>query len=303
MIKSGDMQEFILLTKMKPAGDQQQAIDKIVENVKQGVKDITLLGVTGSGKTFTMANVIAKLNRPTLVLSHNKTLAAQLYEEYREFFPDNAVRYFVSYYDYYQPESYLPGRDIYIEKEADINKEIEKYRLSAMNSVIRREDVIVVSSVSCIYNIGDPDNYENLSETLMQGEEIPISDLSKSLVEMQYERGDYSTPGSFRIKGDIVEVYPPYEEFEIRLEYFGDRIETISLLDPLTKKKFDEVREITIYPAKNFVIPEDTVSGVIGQIKGDLEKRLIQLKDQGKDLEAQRLEQRTNYDIEMLENV
>jgi excinuclease ABC subunit B len=297
------MQKFNLTTKFKPSGDQRQAIDGITDQIEKKSKDITLLGVTGSGKTFTMANVIAKVNKPTIVLSHNKTLAAQLYEEYRDFFPDNAVRYFVSYYDYYQPESYLPGKDMYIEKEADINKEIEKYRLSAMNSILRRKDVIVVSSVSCIYNIGDPQNYENLSETVMINEELPISDLSKSLVEMQYERGDFSVPGTFRIKGDIVEIHPPYEEFEVRLEYYGDNIETISLLDPLTKKKFDEVKEITIYPAKNFVVPGDLIPPVIKQIKDDLVKRVEQLKSMGKDLELQRLTQKTHYDIEMLENV
>jgi excinuclease ABC subunit B len=304
MIKLNVMKKFQLETKYQPAGDQKEAITDIVNHIKSGSKDVTLLGVTGSGKTFTMANVIAQLNRPTLVLSHNKTLAAQLFEEYREFFPNNAVRYFVSYYDYYQPESYLPGRDVYIEKEADINKEIEKYRLSAMNSVLRRNDVIVVSSVSCIYNIGAPDSYENIAETIMVGEDLPINDLAKSLVTMQYERGEYTyMPGSFNVKGDIVEVFPSYEDFEIRIEYFGDTVETISLVDPLTKKKFGQKEEITVYPAKNFVVEGDIIKNSLGQIRKDLDIRVKQLEGQKKQLEAQRLRERTEYDLEMLENV
>lgn len=304
MIKSNILKKFELSTKFKPSGDQGKAIDEIVGHINKGAKDITLLGVTGSGKTFTMANVIEKVNRPTLVLCHNKTLAAQLYEEYRDFFPNNAVRYFVSYYDYYQPESYLPGRDVYIEKEADINKEIEKYRLSAINSIIRREDVIVISSVSCIYNIGSPDSYENMSERIVVDEDLPISDLSRTLVDLQYERGDFSyMPGSFNVKGDTVEIFPSYEDFEIRIEYFGDTIEKISLIDPLTKKKFREEREITIYPAKNFVVNADVMKPAIKQINEDLSKRLKQLKSLGKELEAQRLRERTMYDMEMLEQV
>ncbi len=294
--------KFILNTKFKPSEDQKRAIDEITKNVEAGAKDTTLLGVTGSGKTFTMANVIANLNRPTLVLSHNKTLAAQLYEEYKEFFPKNAVKYFVSYYDYYQPEAYVPSKDLYIEKEADINREIERFRLSAMNSVVRRRDVIVVASVSCIYNIGKPDNYENLSEMLEINKDLHLQQLLSKLAELQYQRNDYDfMPGCFRLKGDVLEIFPPYEDFSIRIELFGEKVERMTIIDPFTGATIEEVKEFEIYPAKAYVVPQTTVQQVTPVIRKDLQDQLTNLRNRGKLLEAQRLEQRTNFDLEMLE--
>ena len=296
------MKTFKLEAPFKPSDPQKKAIEELTNAVEKGNKDTTLLGVTGSGKTFVMANVIANLNRPTLILSHNKTLAAQLYEEYSDFFPDNAVKYFVSYYDYYQPEAYVPSKDLYIEKEADINKEIERYRLSAMNSAVRRRDLVVVASVSCIYNIGKPDDYESMSEIIHIDQTINLSELLRRLAAIQYERGSYDfMPGSFRLKGDTLEIFPPYEEFAVRVELFGEEVERISTTDPLSGSTLSEVEELELFPAKNFVAPPELVSKVVAEIREDLKVQLNEFSDKGKLLEAQRLEERTNYDLEMLE--
>jgi len=296
------MPKFTLTSPYKASSAQERAISELTEALLKGSKDTTLLGVTGSGKTFVMANVIKNIGKPTLVLSHNKTLAAQLYEEYSDFFPTNQVKYFVSYYDYYQPEAYVPSKDLYIEKESDINKEIERYRLSAANSIIRHRDTIVVASVSCIYNIGKPEDYENMTETVRLNDHISVSNLLRKLATLQYHREDYDfTPGSFRMKGDSLEIFPPYEEFALRVELFGEEIERISIMDPLTGTTISNINEIELFPAKNFVVPPEVVENVVTQIRTDLELRLKELHDQGKLLEAQRLEQRTHYDIEMLE--
>lgn len=292
---------FKLQTELKPSPDQDKAISQIVKNVEESRQRQTLLGVTGSGKTFVMANAIERINRPTLVLSHNKTLAAQLYEEFLTFFPENAVRYFVSYYDYYQPEAYIPGKDLYIEKESDINNEIERMRHSAMYAALTREDVIIVASVSCIYNIGNPENYEGHALTLKVGDSIPISKLSRDLVLMQYQRDltDF-VPSSFRIKGDTVDVYTPYEELPIRLKFFGDELEEINYIDSLTGQKLAQMDKVEIFPSKTFIFDYDTVNHAAEKIRHDLTLRVEELNRIGKNLEAQRLEQRTNYDLEML---
>lgn len=296
------MSQFSLTAPYKPTDAQKKAIDEIANAVEKGAKDVTLLGVTGSGKTFVMANVIANLNRPTLVLSHNKTLAAQLYEEYSDFFPNNAVKYFVSYYDYYQPEAYVPNKDLYIEKESDVNKEIERLRLSAINAAIRRRDLITVASVSCIYSIGDPKEHEGMAEMVEVDKNINLSELLRTLATLQYERNEYDfMPGSFRLKGDILEIFPPYDDFSARIELFGESIERMVTTDPLTGSTIAEIERLEIYPAKNFVVPPNTIKRVIDDIKKDLALRLDELKHQGKLLEAQRLEQRTHYDLEMLE--
>ncbi|MBN2100540.1 excinuclease ABC subunit UvrB [Candidatus Dojkabacteria bacterium] len=297
------MSDFKLKSPYKPSPAQQKAIDEITEHLDKGKNDVVLLGVTGSGKTFTMANVIANLNRPTLVLSHNKTLAAQLYEEYTDFFPDNSVKYFVSYYDYYQPEAYVPSKDLFIEKEADINREIERHRLSAMNSVIKRRDTVVVASVSCIYNIGKPEDYENLSEMVEIDKEISLSKLLQRLAILQYGRGDYDfMPGSFRLKGDVLEIFPPYEDYSIRVELFGDKIEKISTLDPMTGMTISEEQSIEVFPAKSYVASPEIIKEKTQEIIKDLKDRLEYFEKAGKHLEAERLKQRTMYDVEMLEN-
>lgn len=296
------MSKFQLKANYKPSDAQRKAIDELTALVDKGEKNTVLLGVTGSGKTYVMANLIANLNRPTLVLSHNKTLAAQLYEEYRDFFPKNAVKYFVSYYDYYQPEAYVPSKDLYIEKEADINREIERFRLSSVNSVVRQRDSLVVASVSCIYNIGKPDNYERMAEFFELEKEIDLNQTLRNLATLQYERGDYDfMPGSFRLKGDILEIFPPYEDYSVRLELFGERIERITTMDPLTGATIEEKTHLEIFPAKNFVTPPDEVKSVIDEIKSDLDKQVSRFEKMNKPLEAERLKQRTMYDIEMLE--
>jgi excinuclease ABC subunit B len=298
------MDLFNLQAPYKTSPDQQKAIDDILNNISSGKERETLLGVTGSGKTFVMANVISKLNRPALVLSHNKTLAAQLYEEFKEFFPDNAVRYFVSYYDYYQPEAYIPSRDLYIEKESEVNKEIENLRFGAMNAALTRRDTIVVASVSCIYNIGDPNNYENKSLDLRAGHKLNLSDLARDLVSMRYTRDTYDfDTGVFRINGDIVEIFPPYEEYSIRLEMWGDKIENMYRVDAISKHKIEELKEILIFPAKSLVYSDDVIKTAVKHIQEDLTKRLDFLRNIGKGVEAYRLEQKTNYDIEMLQEV
>jgi len=282
-------------------GDQPQAVDKLVAGLSQGFKHQTLLGVTGSGKTFTMANVIERVHRPTLVISHNKTLAAQLASEFKEFFPDNAVEYFVSYYDYYQPEAYIPHTDTYIEKESDINEEIDKLRHAATHALFERRDVIIVASVSCIYGLGEPEEYHSFVCNLKRGDSYHRETIIRQLVDMQYERNDIDfSRGKFRIRGDTLEIQPAYEELALRVELFGNDIERIVEIDPLTGELLAELDSVDIYPAKHFVTSHDKVILAIESIKQELEERLSELRRQGKVLEAARLEARTNYDIEML---
>ncbi|HPQ51608.1 MAG TPA: excinuclease ABC subunit UvrB [Spirochaetota bacterium] len=295
------MPEFKVLSKFKPSHDQERAINTIAENMKQGMKYQTLLGVTGSGKTFTMAKVIEKVQKPTLVLTHNKTLAAQLYREFSEFFPDNAVEYFVSYYDYYQPEAYVVSQDLYIEKDASINDEIDRLRLKATSSILDRDDVIVVSSVSCIYGLGSPKDYEEMQVALHVGDTVNRDDLLRQLVAIHYERNDISfVRGTFRARGDVVEIYPAYLKHSIRIELFGDEIDRISMTDPLTGNTLKHLDVAYIYPAKHFVTPPDEMKITISMIEEELTGRLAELRSQNKLLEAQRLESRTRYDMEML---
>ena len=295
------MPDFQLVAPYEPAGDQPKAIEQLTEALREGRPHQTLLGVTGSGKTFTMANVIARLNRPTLVMSHNKTLAAQLYGEFKEFFPHNAVRYFVSYYDYYQPEAYIPQRDIYIEKDASINDEIERLRLATTSALVSRNDVIVVSSVSSIYGLGSPEDYKKMMVPLKVGESIDRDEMLLKLVDIQYDRNDVAFErGKFRVRGDVVEVWAAYEEVAYRIELFGDEIETLAVIDPLTGSVLEKKLDMYIYPAKHFVLPEERIKGAVESIQEELDERLKTLKDQGKLLEAQRLQARTRYDIEML---
>ncbi|MCZ7406123.1 MAG: excinuclease ABC subunit UvrB [Candidatus Methanoperedens sp.] len=295
---------FKLVSGFEPKGDQEKAIEKLVFGTEHGMKHQTLLGVTGSGKTFTVANVINKIQRPTLVISHNKTLAAQLYSEFRAFFPENAVEYFVSYYDYYQPEAYIPQTDTYIEKDASINEEINRMRLSATRSLFERRDVIVVASVSCIYGIGSPQEWQEMSILLKKGEEIERRVLLSRFVDMQYERNDldFST-GKFRARGDTIEVFPSYASNGIRIELFGDEIDKISEFDALTGKTLRENDAVVIYPAKHFVMPQEKIDAAIESIEAELRDRLHELKSMGKILEAARLEQRTKFDIEMMHEI
>ncbi|MEE9200859.1 MAG: excinuclease ABC subunit UvrB, partial [Candidatus Brocadiales bacterium] len=264
----------------------------------------TLLGVTGSGKTFTMANVIKALGRPTLVMSHNKTLAAQLYSEFKEFFPHNAVRYFVSYYDYYQPEAYIPQRDIYIEKEATVNQELDRLRLATTSALMSREDVIIVASVSCIYGLGSPEEYQKMYVRINRGEEMDRNELLRKLVNIQYGRNDLAFErGAFRVRGDVVELFPSYEECGYRIEFFGDEIERLTVIDPMTGEVVSQEDSLEIYPAKHFVMPEGKIEGVVASIEKELVWWLDELRSKGKHLEAQRLEARTRYDMEMLKEV
>jgi excinuclease ABC subunit B len=290
---------------MKPAGDQPQAIASLVENLRAGVRDQVLLGVTGSGKTFTMANVIQSLQRPSLVLAHNKTLAAQLYAEFRELFPKNAVEYFVSYYDYYQPEAYVPATDTYIEKDSAINEQIDRMRHSATRSLFERRDVIIVASVSCIYGLGSPEAYEGLMILLAVNSEIKRDHFLRELVRIQYKRSDIDFyRGTFRVRGDVVDVYPASEEDRaLRVEFFGDYIDRISWIDPLRGKVLAEVDQVPIYPGSHYVTGDDRMKVAIKAIQDELRDRLVELKNQGKAFEAQRLEQRTYYDIEMMEEL
>jgi len=294
------MKRFQLQTKLKVRGDQFQAIEKLTKWIRQGNKFQTLIGVTGSGKTFTIANVISRLNKPVLVLSHNKTLAGQLYQEFKEFFPENAVHYFVSYYDYYQPEAYIPQTDTYIEKDASINEEIERLRHGATQALLSRTDVIVVSSVSCIYNIGSPENYRQACLELRKGDRIKRSRLLKQLVSLQYQRDDLElTPGSFRPRGEILEIFPPQGGEIFRLEFLGDRLEEIS-----SRKLFAPDRQkipyLRIFPAKHFTSPRKSIELAFSNIEAELRRQSKKLKEKGKHLEARRLEQRTRYDIEMM---
>jgi excinuclease ABC subunit B len=298
------MAQFKIVSDFGLTGDQPQAVDKLVEGLRKDYRDQTLLGVTGSGKTFTMANIIEKMQRPSLVICHNKTLAAQLVTEFKEFFPENAVEYFVSYYDYYQPEAYIPSTDLYIEKETDINEEIDKLRHAATRSLFTRRDVVIVASVSCIYGLGEPGEYRSFVLTIERSKRYKRDKLVRRLVDMQYERNDYDfTRGRFRIRGDTLEIQPAYEETALRVEFWGDEVERIVEIDPLTGEVFSQRDEVEIYPAKHFVTSHDKLMAAIEDIKKELEGRLAELRGRGKLLEAQRLEARTNYDIEMLQEV
>ncbi len=299
------MDKFELVSKFEPTGDQPEAIDRLVEGLEKGDKEQVLLGVTGSGKTFTMANVIARLNRPTLVLAHNKTLAAQLCSEFREFFPNNAVEYFVSYYDYYQPEAYIPGSDTYIEKDSSINDEIDKLRHSATCALSERRDVIIVASVSCIYSLGSPIDYRNMVISLRTGMEKNRDELIRKLVDLQYERNDINfIRNKFRVRGDTVEVYPAYSyENAIRIEFFGDEIDRISEINPLTGEIKTLLSHIAIYPASHYIVPQDKIEDALGEIQEEMEERVKEFIENGKLIEAQRIRQRTEYDIEMLREI
>ncbi len=296
------MAKFTIDSTFKPTGDQPQAIDKLVAGLKREEKNQVLLGVTGSGKTFTMANVIQQVQKPTLVISHNKTLAGQLAQEFRSLFPKNAVEYFVSYYDYYQPEAYVPQSDTYIEKETQINEEIEKLRLSATTSLMTRKDVIVVASVSCIYNLGSPKEYIGATLELKQGVRVGFVSIMKMLTKMYYLRNDIDFRRStYRVKGDTIDIFPSYLDRAFRIELLGDKIERLSYLDPITGIAVPTPETISIYPAKHYITPQDRVKPALKQIEQDLGIRLVELKKQGKLLEAQRLEQRTHYDLEMIQ--
>ena len=298
------MKEFKLNSPYKPLGDQPKAINSLAEGINDGIKEQTLLGVTGSGKTFTMANVIEKVQKPTLVISHNKTLAAQLYEEFKEFFPDNAVEYFVSYYDYYQPEAYVPRTDTFIDKEASINDDIDIMRHSATQSLLSRDDVIVVSSVSCIYGIGSPEDYGEFAFGINVGDIYDRSEIISRLVFMQYERNDIEFDrGHFRVRGDVIEINPVHGTPPIRIELFGDEIDAISLIDKVSGKKQESLQRYMIFPAKHFVVGQDKMDTAVSKITNELDERLSELNATGKLLEAQRLEQRTRFDIEMLKEM
>ena len=298
------MPEFKLHSEFQPTGDQPQAIEQVVAGLKKGYRHQTLLGATGTGKTYVMAKVIEAVQRPTLVLVHNKTLAAQLYSEFCEFFPHNAVEYFVSYYDYYQPEAYLPRTDTYIEKDSDINQEIDRLRLASTSSLFSRRDVIIVASVSCIFSLGSPQEYGRVVINLRRGETMRRDKVLRRLVDIYYERNDLTlTRGRFRVRGDTLEVMPAYGELAYRIEFWGDEIERITEVDPLTGEVLREHGEIDIFPAKHFITPADKMAEALKEIEAELEERLKELRDQDKLLEAQRLEQRTHYDLEMLREV
>ena len=292
---------FQLVSAYKPGGDQPHAIAELTKGFGSGRDFQTLLGVTGSGKTFVVANVAAEMNLPTLVISHNKTLAAQLYSELREFFPHNAVEYFVSYYDYYQPEAYIPQRDIYVEKDASINNDIDRLRLSSTSSLLSRKDVIIVASVSCIYGLGDPKDYKDMLIRIDRGARLDRDDLLRKLVDIQYVRRDMELlRGTFRVRGDVIEIFPAYEQKAVRVEMFGDEIEDIFQIDPLTGEVHDEYQSTTIFPAKHFVIGEEKVQKAVSSIRAELRERLDVLEKEGKALEAHRLNSRTRYDCELL---
>ncbi|ODV48873.1 MAG: excinuclease ABC subunit B [Methanohalophilus sp.] len=301
------MPEFELVSNYSPRGDQPQAIENLSNGINGGFTHQTLLGVTGSGKTFTMANVIQNVQRPTLVIAHNKTLAAQLFSEFRDFFPDNAVEYFVSYYDYYQPEAYLPTTDTYIEKDSSINEEIDRLRLSATKSLMERRDVIVVSSVSCIYNLGSPREWQEMSLFMKPGDEVDRSWIFSKLVDIQYERNDVEfTQGTFRARGDTVEIFPAQDNVAVRVEMFGDEIDRISYFEPLTGKVVREVEDymqVVIYPAKHFVMPQSQIDRALVSIEEELKDTVAEFEKQGQLLEAQRIMQRTRFDIEMIEEL
>lgn len=299
------MPEFKIKSDFQPCGDQPQAIETLVKGVEAGRKSQVLLGITGSGKTFTMANVVERVQKPTLVIAHNKTLAAQLYQEFKAFFPDNAIEYFVSYYDYYQPEAYIPRTDTYIEKDMAINDKIDKMRLSATRSLLERNDVLIVASVSCIYGLGSPEYYKNMNLVLRVGETRRRDDVLLHLVEMQYKRNDFDfSRATFRVRGDVLEIFPAYEEdLAMRIEFFDQEIERISEIDPLTGKVKSRVQEITIYPSSHHVTPEEVRLHAIETIKDELKERLKFFEAENKLIEQQRIEQRTKYDLEMIKEV
>ncbi|MBU1063273.1 DEAD/DEAH box helicase family protein, partial [bacterium] len=298
------MAEFKLHTNFEPTGDQPQAIRELTEGVRRGDKAQTLLGITGSGKTFTMAHVIQNVQKPTLIISHNKTLAAQLYGEFKSFFPQNAVEFFISFYDYYQPEAYLPVTDTFIEKDSSINDEIDKLRLKATSSLISRKDVIVVASVSCIYGIGSPDEYSKYIVLIKKGDRVGIRSLFSRLVDIFYSRNNLSLErGTFRARGDIIEIQPAYEDFAYRIEFFGDQVEKIYSFNTLTGEIINEMPAVVIYPAKHFISSEETIKRALVTIESELEERLSDMRESGKLLEAQRLEQRTKFDMEMIDEV
>ena len=298
------MGKFKLNKDFNPAGDQPEAISRLVEGLRANKQFQTLMGVTGSGKTFTMANVIAQSSRPTLVISHNKTLAAQLYEEFKELFPENAVEYFVSYYDYYQPEAYIPQRDIYIEKDASKNADLDRLRLSTTTSLSTRDDCVIVASVSCIFGLGSPEDYKASVVVVRTGESLERNDLLGRLADIQYTRNDFEFQrGTFRVRGDVVELYPSYESFAIRFEFFGDEIEKISYINPISAETLAVEEQVFIYPAEHYIMPGDRIGSAIESIKVELKQRLQELRQQGKLLEAQRLQARTMYDIEMIQEI
>jgi excinuclease ABC subunit B len=298
------MERFKLVSDYRPCGDQPKAIKELTESVVSGNRFQTLLGVTGSGKTFTLANVIAEINLPTLVISHNKTLAAQLYSEFKEFFPRNAVEYFVSYYDYYQPEAYIPSTDTYIEKDASINDRLDRLRLSATSSLMTRNDVLIVASVSCIYNLGSPEDYRGLLVFIEKGQMIGRDDLISRFIQIQYERNDYEfIRGRLRARGDVLEVYPSYLEKALRIDFLGDKINKISDFDPVSGEVLNSLDKVAIYPAKHFIVSGDKIDTALKAIEWELEDRLKVLKTNNKLLEAQRLESRTRYDMEMLREI
>lgn len=296
------MPDFKIVSDLRPTGDQPRAIENLVTGLRDGMHRQTILGVTGSGKTFTMANVVEAVNRPALVLVHNKTLAAQLYAEFKEFFPHNAVEYFVSYYDYYQPEAYVPRTDTFIEKDADINDEIDKLRHAATRSLLTRRDALIVASVSCIYGLGSPEEYQNTVVSLRRGSQNRRDRVVRHLIDIQYDRNDMTlTRGNFRVRGDTLEIFPAYEEIAVRVEFFGDEVERIVEVDPLTGELLAERVEIDIFPAKHFVTTSDKLTVALRDIQDELEERLKELDSQGKLLEAARLRQRTMYDLEMMQ--
>src|ERR1700760_4183001 len=296
---------FPLSSQFSPRGDQQQAIDHLIRSLEAGNRHQTLLGVTGSGKTFTAANVVAALNKPTLVISHNKTLAAQLYSEFKQFFPNNAVEYFVSYFDYYQPEAYIPRTDTYIEKDSSINEEIERLRLSATSSLLSRDDVIVVASVSCIYGLGSPEDYANMVCAVVKGQQISRERLLAKLVDMLYERNDIAlTRGRFRARGDVVEVHPAtFDEEAIRIEFFGDEIDLIARFDPLTGQTLEKLDRFIFYPAKQFVTPYEKMQRALKAIREELDDRVKWFEAHAQFLEAQRIKMRTEFDLEMMQEM
>ncbi len=301
---AGKMDKFILESKFQPVAEQTGAIDQLVDQINKQTPAQVLLGVTGSGKTFTLANVIEKVNRPALVISHNKTLAAQLYSEFKEFFPRSAVEYFVSYYDYYQPEAYIPQTDVYIEKDASINDRLDRLRLASTTSLLSRRDVLIVASVSCIYNLGSPEDYSNYLLYIEKGQKIDRDEALMQLIDIQYERNDFEfTRGKVRVRGDVVEVFPAYRQDAVRIEFFGDEIEKISQIDPVTGNEINVLSKVAIYPAKHFIVSQPRIDQAIKEIKEELKERLPQLRKKGKLLEAQRLESRTLYDMEMLKEL
>jgi len=298
------MPDFQVVSKMKPQGDQPQAIERLAAALRAGQRHSVLLGVTGSGKTFTMANVVARLNKPTLVVSHNKTLAAQLYEEFRELLPHNAVEYFVSYYDYYQPEAYIPQRDIYIEKDASRNDDLDRLRLSATTSLSYRRDVLIVASVSCIFGLGSPEEYKKMVAAVRVGQSVDREEMLRQFVALQYDRNDVDLRrGTFRVRGDTVDVYPAYEEFAYQIELFGDAVEAVRIINPTTGEPLSDVEQVFLFPAVHYVAAEGTVERAVESIRRELDARLAELRNAGKLLEAQRLSARTRYDLEMLTEV